>query len=47
MERIAVLACGRQASPLVMQVRAKLDKTKGEPFTMQTMAMIRNMIEGW
>lgn len=30
-----------------LQVQEKLKETKGEPFTMQTMAMIRNMIEGW
>lgn len=42
------LVTGDRAVPLcLVQVRSKLEKTKGEPFTMQTMAMIRNMIEGW
>lgn len=30
-----------------MQVQEKLAEYKGQPFTMQTMAVIKNMVEGW
>jgi hypothetical protein len=31
----------------VAEVQAKLEQFKGQPFTMQTMAAIKNIIEGW
>ena len=30
-----------------LQVQEKLKQYKGQPFTMQTMAVIKNMVEGW
>lgn len=31
----------------LLQVQEKLKTYKGQPFTMQTMAVIKNMVEGW
>lgn len=40
---------GAQVLPkaVVQAVQAKLQEYKGQPFTMQTMAVIKNMVEGW
>ena len=32
---------------VVAQVQDKLGGLKGQPFTMQTMALIKNIVEGW
>lgn len=32
---------------VIEEVRAEMEKAKGEPFTMKTMALIKNKIEGW
>ncbi len=32
---------------LLPQVQEKLQQYQGQPFTMQTMAVIKNLIEGW
>lgn len=34
-------------SPCCLQVQDKLKEYTGQPFTMQTMAVIKNMVEGW
>ena len=34
-------------SCLCVQVQEKLKQYQGQPFTMQTMAVIKNLIEGW
>jgi hypothetical protein len=39
--------CSFVLLPPVLQVQEKLKQYKGQPFTMQTMAVIKNMVEGW
>ena len=38
---------GPPAAPVVEEVKAEMAKEKGNPFTMKTMAKIKNKIEGW